>query len=483
MTTSLLTFAVVATYVALLFGVACFAGRKGDNAEFFSGGRNQPWWVVALAMVGAPMTGITFVSVPGMVGASGFSYLQMVLGFVVGSVVIAYLLIPLYYRYNVTSLYEYLDTRFGVRSHTIGAWLFLVSKVVGVSLRAFVVCVVVQQLLCGALGVPFWVTAMIFMALVWLYTYRGGVGAVVWTDALKTLCMVLCVVLCSVFLLRELGISFGEATLQIIDADLTKVFYFDDIDSPLHFAKMFLAGVFMIVAMTGLDQDMMQRALSSRSQRSAQRNMVVASLLQGVVIAMLLVLGALLYLYLAKIGLVVAKPDEVFAFVATQEGMPTIISILLVLGVLAATFSATGGALTSLTTSFAVDVLRNKDISTASRKWIHATMALVLGLLVLAFEQWSSDSTINLVYRLASYTYGPLLGLFAFGVLSKRAVRDRIVPAVVILAPLFSLVLDLNSEAWFGGYNFGFELLLVNATFTIVGLYLSSLRISANSLS
>jgi SSS family transporter len=483
MTTALLTLAVVALYVVLLFVVARLSWRGGDNAKFFTGGRNQKWWVVALAMVGAPMTGITFVSVPGMVGASGFSYLQMVLGFVVGSVVIAYLLIPLYYRYNVTSLYEYLDNRFGVQSHSAGAWLFLVSKVVVASLRVFVVCVVIQQLLCNAFGVPFWATAMIFMALVWLYTYRGGVGAVVWTDTLKTLCMVLCVVLCAVFLLRELGISFGKATLQAVDADLTKAFYFDDIDSPLHFAKMFLAGVFMIVAMTGLDQDMMQRALSSRSQRSAQRNMVVASLLQGVVITMLLVLGALLYLYLAKTKLEVAKPDEVFAFVATQEGMPTIISILLVLGVLVATFSATGGALTSLTTSFAVDVLRNKDISTASRKWIHAAMALVLGLLVLAFEQWSSDSTINLVYRLASYTYGPLLGLFAFGVLSKRAVRDRVVPAVVLLAPLFSLVLDLNSEAWFGGYNFGFELLLVNATFTIVGFYLSSLRISANSLS
>ena len=483
MTTSLLTLAVVATYVVLLFVVARFAGRKGDNAEFFSGGRNQPWWVVALAMVGAPMTGITFVSVPGMVGASGFSYLQMVLGFVVGSVVIAYLLIPLYYRYNVTSLYEYLDNRFGVRSHTMGAWLFLVSKVVGVSLRAFVVCVVVQQLLCDVIGVPFWVTAMVFMVLVWLYTYRGGVVAVVWTDALKTLCMALCAVLCIVFLLRELDLSIAESTSQVVAGGLTRVFYFDSIDSPLHFAKMFLAGVFMIVAMTGLDQDMMQRALSSRSQRSAQRNMVVASLLQGVVITMLLGLGALLYLYLAKIGLEVAKPDEVFAFVATQEGMPTIISILLVLGVLAATFSATGGALTSLTTSFTIDVLRKKDISTLSRKWIHAAMALVLGLLVLAFEQWSSDSTINLVYRLASYTYGPLLGLFAFGVLSKRAVRDRVVPTVVILAPLCSLVLDLNSEAWFGGYNFGFELLLVNATFTIVGLYLSSLRISANSLS
>ena len=295
--------------------------------------------------------------------------------------------------------------------------------------------------------------------------------------------MVLCVVLCMVFLLRELELPLPEVASQAIDGGLTRVFHFDDIDSSLHFAKMFLAGVFMIVAMTGLDQDMMQRALSSRSQRSAQRNMVVASLLQGVVIAMLLGLGALLYLYLAKTNLEVAKPDEVFAFVATQKGMPTIISILLVLGVLVATFSATGGALTSLTTSFAVDVLHKKGISTTSRKWIHAAMALVLGLLVLAFDRWSSDSTINLVYRLASYTYGPLLGLFAFGLLSKRTVRDGVVPVVVLLAPLLSLILDLNSEVWFGGYSFGFELLLVNATFTIVGLYLSGLRISANSLS
>ena len=476
MTTALLTLAVVATYVVLLFVVARFAGRKGDNAEFFSGGRNQPWWVVALAMVGAPMTGITFVSVPGMVGASGFSYLQMVLGFVVGSIVIAYLLIPLYYRYNVTSLYEYLDNRFGVRSHSAGAWLFLVSKVVGASLRVFVVCVVIQQLLCNAFGVPFWATALAFMALAWLYTYRGGVGAVVWTDALKTICMVLCVVLCAVFLLRELGISFGEATLQAVDADLTKAFYFDDIDSPLHFVKMFFAGVFMIVAMTGLDQDMMQRALSSSSQGAAQRNLIVASLLQGVVIVMLLGLGALLYIYLATKGEVVVKPDEVFAFVATQDGMPAIISVLLVLGVASASFSATGGAITALTTSFSVDILRNKKISTMSRKWIHCGVAVVLLALVLAFERWNNASSIEMFYRLASYTYGPLLGLFAFGVLSKKVVRDRVVPVVVILAPLFSLVLDLNSEAWFGGYNFGFELLLVNATFTIVGLYLSGLH-------
>lgn len=474
MTTALLTLAVIVAYVSLLFVVAHLSWRGGDNAKFFTGGRNQRWWVVALAMVGAPMTGITFVSVPGMVGASGFAYLQMVAGFIVGSVVIAYLLIPLYYKYNVTSLYEYLDGRFGVRSHSAGAWLFLVSKVVSASLRLFVVCVVIQQLLCNFFGVPFWATVTVFIALAWLYTYRGGVGAVVWTDALKTVAMVLCVVLCAVFLLRELGLPLGEAMAQAVDSGLTKTLYFDDIDSSHHFAKMFLSGVFMIVAMTGLDQDMMQRALSSRSQGSAQRNMVVASLLQTVVIALLLGLGALLYLYLAKVGAVVAKPDEVFAFVATREGMPAIVPILLVLGVVSASFSSSGGALTSLTTSFAVDILRDKTISTKARKWIHCGVALVLLALVLAFERWSSASTIELVYRLASYTYGPLLGLFAFGVASKRKVCDRAVPVIAVVAPLLCALLDYNSQAWFGGYSFGFEILLLNAAFTILGLQLFS---------
>ena len=476
MTPPTLTLIAIILYIVLLFVVARRSGRGGDNEKFFTGGRNQRWWVVALSMVGAPMTGITFISVPGAVGAEGFSYLQMVLGFIVGSVVIAYWLIPLYYRQNVTSLYEYLDNRFGLRSHTSGAWLFLVSKLLGASLRAFVVCVVVQQLLCGMLGIPFWATTAIFMALVWLYTFRGGVGAVVWTDALKTLCMVLCVALCGGVLLREVGAPLGEVLSQAADKGFTQVFFLDDIDSPLHFLKMFFAGLFMIVAMTGLDQDMMQRALSSPSQRSAQRNMVVASILQMVVIAMLLSLGALLYLYLAKMGLSVEKADEVFAFVATREGMPTIISVLLVLGVVSASFSATGGALTSLTTSFSVDILRNKEISTKARKWLHGAIALCLLLLVLAFEQWSTASSISLFYRLASYTYGPLLGLFAFGVLSQRAVRDRLVSVVVLVTPLLCGVCDYFSERWFSGYEFGFEILLLNCALTMLGLQLISIK-------
>ena len=461
-------------YVVLLFVVARLSGRNADNAKFFTGGRNQPWWVVALAMVGAPMTGITFISVPGAVGEGEFAYLQMVLGFIVGSVIIAYWLIPLYYRHNVTSLYEYLDNRFGVRSHKTGAWLFLLSKLSSASLRAFVVCVVLQQLLFGALGVPFWATASLFMLLVWLYTYRGGVGSVVWSDLLKTLCMVLCVVLCAIFLLREIGAPVADVAKEASDMGLTQIFFFDDIRSGNHFVKMFLSGIFMIVAMTGLDQDMMQRALSSPSQRLAQRNMVVASLLQTVVIAMLLCLGALLYVYVAKEG-VSAKPDELFAAAASQEGMPTILSVLLVLGVVSASFSSTGGALTSLTTSFAVDIIKNKELPIASRKWLHAGMALFLTLLVLAFERWSSASTIDLFYRIASFTYGPLLGLFAFGILSKRRVNDRFVP-VVLVAPIVSFLLDYFAPQLFGGYTFGFEILLLNAGLTILGLLAISKR-------
>ena len=473
MTTSL-TLAAISFYVVLLFVVARLSGRNADNAKFFTGGRNQSWWVVALAMVGAPMTGITFISVPGAVGVNGFSYLQMVLGFIVGSVIIAYWLIPLYYRYKVTSLYEYLDNRFGVRSHKTGAWLFLLSKISGASLRAFVVCVVLQQLLFGALGVPFWATAAVFMLLVWLYTYRGGVGSVVWSDVLKTVCMVLCVVLCAIFLLHEIDIPLADVAKTASDNGLTQIFFFDNLDSPHHFVKMFFSGVFMIVAMTGLDQDMMQRALSSRSQRSAQRNIVLASLLQTVVIAMLLGLGALLYIYSAKSGVSVAKPDEAFATVASQEGMPAIISVLLVLGVVSASFSATGGALTALTTSFTVDIVKNKEIPTSTRKWLHAAMAAILTLSILAFEKWSSASTIDLFYRLASYTYGPLLGLFAFGIFSKREVCDRVVPVVAIVAPALCGLLDAFSQEWFGGYTFGFEILLLNAGLTIVGLYLFS---------
>lgn len=471
--TPTLTLITLVLYLALLFVVARITSRSADNKDFFTGGRHTPAWVVALAMVGAPMTGVTFISVPGMVGQSSFAYLQMVLGFIVGSIIIAYLLIPLYYKYNVTSLYEYLDNRFGLRSHHCGAWLFLVSKLAGSAIKTLVACLVIQQLLCNYIGVPFWATSVVFVLLVWLYTYRGGVGSVVWIDAVKTICMTTCAVLCIVFVLRKLGLSPAEAVSAASDRGLSQLLFVENWRDSRHFAKMFLVGVFMIVAMTGLDQDMMQRALSSRTQKAAQRNIILASILQTVIITLLLSLGATFYLYLTDIGATIQKGDEVFAFVATQEGMPAIIHISLVLGVMAATFSATGGALTSLTTSFMVDILQKKGGSTTLRKYIHFVTAMVLIALILAFEQWGNDSTINLVYRVAGYTYGPLLGMFAFGIATRRRVCDRSVPIIVIVCLSVSLLLDLFSEQLFNGYIFGFEMLLIIAGITIIGLFVA----------
>ena len=477
--TPIITLLTIALYLLLLFAVARRSSRNANNDTFFKGGRSQSALVVGLALIGAPISGISLISLPGSVGASAFSYLQFMFGVVVGYTIIAYLLIPLFYRLNVTSLYEYLDRRFGVSSHRSGAWIFFVSKVLSASLRAFVICIVVQQLLCNALGVPFWVTAALFIFLVWLYTYKGGVASVVWTDVLKTLCMVGCIVLATLFVLRSLGLSFGDAMAQASDRGFTRIFFFDDVNDSRHFWKMFISGIFLIVANTGLDQDMMQRALSSRTQRSAQRNMVLSSVLQVGVIALMLVLGAMLHLYLAESNLSVAKADDVFAFVATREGMPVVLTVLLVLGIISATFSTTGSALTSLTTAFTMDILGGgktfeEERLTRVRKVVHIAIAAVLMALIFAFERWSNDSAINMFYRLASYTYGPLLGMFAFGIISKRAVRDRFVPIVVVLAPVLSLLLDSYSESLLNGYKFGFEILLVNAALTMLGLLIIS---------
>lgn len=474
--TSLTTLAVVVAYIMLLFVVSQLSGsnREGTTPQ------KHPRWLVLLALVSAPMTGITFISIPGSVGQDAFAYLQLNMGVIIAYVVIAYGLVPLYYRHNVTSLYEYLDNRFGMSSHATGAWFFLVSKMLSASLRLFVVCMVVQQLLCNALGVPFWATTTLFMALVWLYTHRGGVSSVIWADLIKTICMVSCAVISIGFVLDTLDLSFIEAMKMSSARGLTKSFFVEDINDSRHFAKMFLSGVFMVIASTGLDQDFMQRVLSSDSLRSAQRNMVFSSIFQVLLILLLLLLGAIFYLYIAESGNTGVTGDDAFAFIASQEGMPVLMSALLVLGVVAATFSSTGGSLTALTTSFTVDILHIKQQRFADKqrrkidRLVHLSMAVIMILLVFIFERWGSSSSIELFYRLGSYTFGPLLGMFTFGALSKRKVRDRYVPAVALAAPLLSFILDYNSERWFGGYQFGFEILLFNALFTIVGLLIIS---------
>lgn len=469
-----ITLAIVLAYITLLFVVARFTAGRNKASK-------NPRWLVTVAMVSASITGITFISLPGSVVTDALSYLQMNIGFVIAYVVIAYWLIPLYYRHNVTSLYEYLDRRFGVSSHTTGALFFLISKTLGAALRLFVVCLVLQQLLCNALGIPLWITTSVFMALAWLYTHQGGLSSVIWGDLIKTFCMLTCVIVSMVFVLRSLNTTFVEAMQRGSEEGFTRIFFFDDINSDRHFLKLLFSGILLVVATTGLDQDLMQRVLSSDSPRSARRNMVVSSLFQVLLIGMLLLLGVVFYIYLGDSGITEVKPDQVFAFVATREGMPMVLSILLILGVVSATFSSIGGSLTALATSFTVDILHTRQRFDDNRfakiyRLVLFVVAIVMLLLVFAFDSWSSGSSINLFYAMSSYTFGPLLGMFAFGAFSKRKVCDKWVPLVAVLSPLICGVLDLYSEELFNGYKFGFEILLLNAALTMFGLFTLSKR-------
>lgn len=491
----------VAAYIAVLFAVALRASRRTDNAGFFTGGRRTHWAVAALAMVGAAISGVTFISVPGSVAADGFSYMQMVAGFIVGYLIIAFVLIPLFYRMGVVSLYEYLDQRFGISSHRTGAWFFFASKMLGASIRAYVICAVLQALVFAPYGIPFAVNAVVLMTLVWLYTRRGGVQSVIWTDLLKTACLIGSVVLCIVFMINELGLSIGQAADEVGSHGFSRIFFFDDAADRRYFWKQFLAGIFMVVAMTGLDQDMMQRTLSCRNYRDSQKNMVISILLQTAVIFLFLVLGVLFYIFLSDRGVhngaeslfpmvdgagasVIDKSDSVFSHVATQSGLPVIVGILFVLGLISSTYSAAGSALTALTTSFTIDILDGRKRFddrrlTRTRKRVHTAMAVVMCLAILAFERWGNASVIQLVYTVASYSYGPILGMFGFGILTRRKVRDRWVPVAAVAAPIICLILQSNSERWLGGYSFGYEILIINAALTAAGLWLLSLKRSS----
>ena len=459
----------IAAYFVLMFTVSRISSRGAGNMTFFRGDRSEKWWVVAIAMIGSCMSGVTFVSVPGMVGSSGFGYLQMCLGFIAGYLVIAFVLTPLYYRLQVVSIYQYLEQRLGMTPYRTGAWFFFISKLLGSSVRLYLVCLVLQMLVFGPLGLPFWLNALINVAIVLAYTWRGGVKSIIWTDVLKTAVMVLTVVLTMVFIA-----SSGEG-LSAIEGQ--RVFYFDDIAHPQYFWKQFLGGLFVVVATTGMDQDLMQRTLSCRDHRDSQKNLIVSSLLQVVVIFLFLCLGAMLYAYADAVG-IPQSGDKLFPAVATGGSLPSVVGILFVLGLVSCAYGAGGSALTALTTSFTVDILSVKGRSEASvttmRKRVHLAMAALMAVTIVVFNALNNTSAIDAVYRLASYTYGPILGMFAFGILTRRAVRGRAVPFIAIAAPLVCLVLDLNSAAWFGGYHFSYELLLLNAALTFAGLMLVS---------
>ncbi len=460
----------IAAYFLLLFGISYWAGRNADNAGFFSGNRSSNWMLVAMSTIGAAISGVTFVSVPGMVAGAGFSYMQMVLGFTVGQLIVAYVLIPLYYKLNLTSIYEYLNNRFGLATYKTGAWFFFISKMLGASVRLLVVSLVLQLLVFEPLGLPFWLNAICTVAVVYFSTFKGGVKSLIWTDLLKTLCLIFSVVLCIYYVMKS-GVSLDG----IGESEMARVFYFDDVNDAKYFWKQFLAGIFLVVATTGLDQDLMQRSLSCKNYRDSQKNIITGALMQIVVIALFLVLGWLLYTYAAQNGVTLpAKGDDVFPFLAAGDYFPMIVGILFIVGFIAAAYSAAGSALTALTTSFTLDILHtsnaNTEQLTRTRKLVHLLMAICMAACIYVIYLLNNDSVIQTVYMLASYTYGPLLGMFVFGIFMKHNVRDRWVPIVAILSPVLCFILDVNSVEWFNGYVFSHERLIFNALFTFIGL-------------
>ena len=466
-------------YFLAMFGVSYLAGRKTDNAGFFIGNRSNHWLVVAVAMIGSGISGVTFVSVSGMVATGGMSYLQMALGFILGQAVIAFVLVPLFYRIKLFSIYEYLRDRFGITSYKTGAWLFFVSKMLGASVRIFLVTLTMQLLVFEPLGLPFLLNVLLTVALVWLYTFFGGVKSVVSADVLKTASLVLSVVLSIYFIAKGLSLDFSGLVRTLKGSEMSRMFFFDDANDRRFFWKQFLAGIFTMIATTGLDQDMMQRNLSIKTAKDAAKNILVSSVFQFFIIALFLILGVMLYTYAGRMGITLPeKGDQVFPFLATSGYFPVGVGVLFIIGLVAAAFPAAGSALTALTTSFTLDILgagkKDDRALTRTRQTVHVAMALLMGVCIFVLNALSNTSVIDAVYVLASYTYGPLLGLFAFGIFSKRRVRDRWIPLVVLLAPALCFLLDRNSEAWFGGYRFGYELLILNALLTILGLLLIS---------
>lgn len=470
----------IAGYFLLLLAISYFASRGSDNSTFFTGNRRAPWPVVAFAMVGAAISGVTFISVPGMVVGKGYAYLQMVLGFIVGYFAIAFVLVPLFYKRNLISIYGYLEERFGRSTYRTGAWFFFVSKMLGAAVRFFVVCAVLQLLVFNPLGIPFVFNVIVTIALIWLYTVQGGVKTLIWTDTLKSFCLIMSVILCIYFVAKNLGFSFGEMVSAISDHPTSQMFFFDNPKEGTYFWKQFLAGVFMAIATNGLDQDMMQRNLACRNSHESQKNMIVSGITQFFVIALFLLLGTLMVIFLSSKGIAMpAKTDDIFGMVAWHDDMPVVVGVLFILGLVAAAYSAAGSALTSLTTSFTVDILqahKNKEEQkvTRTRKAVHIGMSTIMGLVIVAFYYLSDQDAISAVYTLASYTYGPILGLFVYGMFWHKPVHDRLVPAVCIIAPCLSWTVQWLLHRCFG-YETSFELLIINALITIIGLRLLSI--------
>jgi Na+/proline symporter len=467
----------VAGYFIVLITISYFTGKEDSNDAFFKANKSAPWYLVAFGMIGASLSGVTFISVPGAVETKQFGYLQVVFGYFFGYLVIAYVLLPLYYKLNLTSIYTYLKDRFGVVSYKTGSVAFLISRTIGAAFRLFLVAKVLQLLVFNQLGIPFFVTVIITIALIWLYTFKGGIKTIIFTDTLQTLFMLISVSVTIAFLASALDLnSVSEIYTTVKGSALSKTFFLDDINDAQYFIKSFLAGMFITITMTGLDQDMMQKNLTCKNLKEAQKNMISFSIVLVFVNILFLVLGLLLTQYANQNG-ITAKKDDLFPTIAMLPDIGTLTSAFFLLGLIAAAYSSADSALTSLTTSFCIDIIELDKkpviLQKKIRKRTHISVSILLVIVIILFDLVFKDvSVIWELFKAAGYTYGPLLGLFAFGIFTKQQLKDNYVWIIAIIAPILSYILNKYSVQLFSGYQIGFEILIVNGLITFLGLIL-----------
>jgi Na+/proline symporter len=479
-------FSIVIAYFLLLLLVAWKTSKNSNNESFFIGNRSSNWMLVAFGMIGTSLSGVTFVSVPGAVGASQFGYMQIVIGYMLGYLSIAFILLPLYYRLKLTSIYGYLKTRMGMLSYKTGAWFFIISRLVGATARLYLVVNILQATILDSFGIPFWVSTLIILFMIILYTFEGGVKTIVWTDTLQTTGMLAGLIICTIYLLQHMNLNITESLDAMRNASLSKIFN-TDVNSKSYFIKQILAGAFITLSMTGIDQEMMQKSISVNKLKDSQKNMVSLAFIMVVVIGLFLYLGGLLHLFAAQEN-ITASGDALFPTVAVQH-MPPAISVIFIVALISALFPSADGAMTALTSSFCIDIAglnRRTDMDDKAKKRFRQTVHLIVAaaflLLVLIFKWIDSKSMIDIILRLAGYTYGPLLGLFAFGIFVKRRPNDKLVPFVCFIAPILCFLIDENQEAIFGNFKIGLELIILNALFTFIGLFVISKKVSAAEL-
>ncbi|MGB5667879.1 MAG: sodium:solute symporter [Maribacter sp.] len=472
----------IGAYFLLLLTISYFTGKNDSNSDFFKAGKQSPWYLVAFGMIGASLSGVTFISVPGWVADSQFSYMQVVFGYLAGYLVIAFILLPIYYRLNVTSIYEYLEQRFGITSYKVGALSFFISRVLGASFRLFLVAIVLQQFVFDAWNVPFEVTVTLSILLIWIYTFKGGIKTIVWTDTLQTLFMLVSVGLSIYFINQKLEWDFVEFLVSDELKQYNKILFTDSFFNKNYFIKSFVGGMFITICMTGLDQDMMQKNLTCKSLKDAQKNMVSFSVVLIVVNFVFLLLGALLFIYADRFNVAIPlmdgspKSDLLFPEIALKSDLGMTVAITFMLGLIAAAYSSADSALTSLTTSFCVDFLgiekKPENQRKKIRKRTHVGMSLLLIVVVIAFKHILDRNVIDGLLTVATYTYGPLLGLFSFGVLTKFKVKDKLVWIIAVVSVFIIYLLGKIPPESLGGYTFGYELLPINGLLTFIGLWL-----------